>query len=218
MFFGIANCLNVVSNLPFLVVGLAGLIFVLRAAWHQQSVFVAGVEKWPYVFCFGGVALAAFGSGYFHLAPDGARLMWDRLPITLVFMSLLAATIVERISARTGVLLLLPLLLTGILSAVFWRWSVLQGAENVVPYAIVQYGSILAIAAMALTLPSRYTHGTDIWSVIGCYAAAKLAEVLDAPVYALGQVVSGHTLKHLIAACAAWWLLRMLKLRLRNSE
>ena len=32
-------------------------------------------------------------------------------------------------------------------------------------------------------------------------------------IYALGGIVSGHTLKHLLAAASVWWLLRMLQLR-----
>lgn len=212
-FFGIANFLNVVSNLPFLLVGGWGLYFLARARTRQPGAFADPLEKWPYTFCFLAIALVAAGSAYFHWVPNGASLMWDRLPMSIGFMALLAAVVVERISAKAGLRLLLPLLLAGAGSVIYWRLSALQGAENLLPYAAVQYGSIGAIVVIAAVFPSRYTRGSDIFGVVAIYAAAKVAEALDAQIYALGQVVSGHTLKHLIAAFAAYWLLRMLQLR-----
>ena len=212
-FFGISNFLNVVSNAPFLLVGAWGLYFLSRAETRQPGAFIDPMEKWPYVFCFLAVALVSAGSAYYHLVPDDGRLMWDRLPMSLGFMSVLSAVVVERISAKVGLRLLLPLLAIGAGSVVYWRWSVLQGTENLLPYAAVQYGSIAAILAIAALFPSRYTRGNDIIGVMVLYGAAKVTEVLDAQIYALGQVVSGHTLKHLIAAAATYWLLRMLQLR-----
>lgn len=211
-FFGIPNFLNVVSNAPFILVGAWGLYFLARESRYSGA-FTDPMEKWPYVFCFLAVALVSVGSAYYHLVPDNAGLMWDRLPMSLGFMSLLSAAVVERISARVGLRLLLPFLLLGAGSVIYWRWSVLQGAENLLPYAAVQYGSIAAILVIAMIFPSRYTRGADIFGVGAIYAAAKVTEVLDAEIYSLGQVVSGHTLKHLIAALAVWWLLRMLQLR-----
>src|ERR1043166_4013938 len=193
--FGIPNFLNVVSNLPFLVAGLAGLHFLARDR-AAAAAFEEPKEKLPYAVCFLGVALVSVGSSYYHLVPDGAHLMWDRLPMTLTFMALLAATVAERVSVKAGLRCLLPLLIAGVASVLYWRWSVLQGDENLLPYAAVQYGSIAVIIAMALLRRSRYTHGSDIFVVAAIYALAKAAEVLDGAIYALGHVVSGHTLKH----------------------
>jgi len=207
---GIPNFLNVVSNLAFLAVGAWGLHFLARAGRHA---FARPAEKWPYATCFFGVALTSIGSAYYHLAPDGARLVWDRLPMTFAFMSLLAAAVVDRISVSAGLRLLVPLLAIGAGSVAYWRWSVLHSSENLWPYALVQYGSIAAVITIAMLFPSRYTRGPDIYAATGIYAAAKAAEALDANFYALGQIVSGHTLKHLLAALAVYWLLRMLLLR-----
>jgi hypothetical protein len=200
----------VVSNLPFLFVGVWGLYVVSR---DRPGTFVHREEKWAYVVCFLAVALIAIGSTYYHLAPIDERLMWDRLPIGLGFMALLSAVIAERIGVKAGVRSLAPLLLAGAASVLYWRWSGLRGAENILPYAIVQYGAIVAIVAIAALYPSRYTRGADVLVAVAIYAIAKLAEMLDAQIYALGHVVSGHTLKHLLAALAVWWLLRMLQLR-----
>ena len=210
-FLGIANFLNVVSNAPLLV-GAWGIHFLVRDT-RQPGALSDPVERWPYVVCFLGVALASLGSTYYHLAPDGARLMWDRLPISVGFMGLLSAVVVERISLKAGLRLLAPLVLIGAGSVIYWRWSVLRGTEDILPYAAVQYGAIAAMLVIALLFPSRYTRGADLFGAIAIYAVAKVAEVLDAEIYALGEIVSGHTLKHLLAALAVWWLVRMLKLR-----
>ncbi len=208
-FFGIPSFWNVVSNLPLLLVGAWGIYVVARS---DERAFVDPLEKWPYGLCFGAVALAGIGSTWFHLAPDGDRLMWDRLPIALGFMALLAGVISERASVRAAMRALAPLLVAGAGSVLYWRWSMVHGAENIVPYAVVQYGALAAIVVLA-TLRSRYTQGADLFVVAAVYAAAKAVEVLDRPIYELGGLVSGHTLKHLLAAVAVGWLVRSLELR-----
>ena len=207
--FGIANFWNVVSNAPLLLVGAWGMYFLART----DGVVAEPAEKWAYHVCFLGVAFSGAGSTYYHLAPDADRLMWDRLPIALGFMALLSAVIAERVSVRAGRQALIPFLVAGVASVLYWRWSVLHGAEDILPYAVVQYGAIAAIVVLALRWRSRYTRGADVLVAMGIYTVAKITEVLDAQIYALGQYISGHTLKHLLAAVAVWWLLRMLQRR-----
>jgi hypothetical protein len=215
-FLGVPNFLNVVSNLPFLLIGACGLVFLARQRDHGGA-FAHPREKLPYAVFFLGVALTSAGSTYYHLAPDDARLVWDRLPMAFGFMSLLSALIVERISVSAGLRLVIPLLAIGAGSVAYWRWTMLHASENLLPYAVVQYGSIAAIVAIAILFRSRYTRGSDIYTVVALYAAAKAAEVLDSGIYALGGIVSGHTLKHLLAALAIYWLYRMLRLRRAGS-
>jgi hypothetical protein len=207
---GIPNFFDVVSNIPFFVVGAWGLHAV---ASDGGRTFRDPAEKWPYAWVFLAVAATAFGSAHYHLAPDDERLVWDRLPIALGFMALVAAVIADRVNPRAGGYLLWPLLIAGAASVLYWRRSALSGAEHVLPYAAVQYGALTAVVVISLLYRSRYTRGADVFSAIAFYCAAKVAEVLDAPIYALGGFVSGHTLKHLLAALAVWWLLRMLQLR-----
>ena len=206
---GIPNFWNVVSNLPLLLVGAWGLFVLAR----QDGAFEPREDAWAWRVCFLAVALSGVGSTYYHLAPDADRLMWDRLPIALGFMALLSAVIGERVSATAGLRSLVPLLIAGAASVLYWRWSALHGAEDILPYAMVQFGAMAAIAALALGRPSRYPRGSDVLVAIGIYAAAKVAEGLDAQIYALGRLISGHTLKHILAAVAVWWLARMLRLR-----
>jgi len=211
-FFGIPNFLDVASNLPFLLVGAWGLYFLARDARLPRA-FSDPAERWPYAACFLSVALTAPGSTYYHLAPDDARLMWDRLPISLGFMALVSAVLAERISLKAGLRLLVPLMLAGAGSVLYWRWSLLRGAEDILPYAAVQYGAMVAVLLAVLLFPARYTRGADLIVALAIYALAKVAEVLDRQIYALGEMVSGHTLKHVLAALAVGWLVRMLYLR-----
>jgi hypothetical protein len=210
-FLGIPNFWNVISNVPFLVVGVWGLAFLAAHATIGRP-FADPRERWPYVVCFAAVALTSFGSGYFHLDIDEAGLFWDRLPMAVGFMALLTTVIVERVDARLGLAMLVPLVLLGAASVFYWR-----STGNLLPYALVQYGSIAAILVLCAAFSSRYARGTDLVHVVAIYAAAKLAELLDARIYALGEILSGHTLKHLIAGLAAYWILRMLRLRAAGS-
>ena len=208
-FFGIENAAHTLSSAAFLVVGVLGLIFLWRerAAGGSRR-FVVPEEMRAYWALFAAVALTGLGSAYYHLAPDDARLVWDRLPMSFAFTALLAATVAERIRLTLGLQLLAPLLLLGGGSVVYWRWT-----GNLLPYAAVQFGSIAAILAIVILFHSRYTRGSDIFGVLAIYAAAKATEALDAQLYALGQIVSGHTFKHLLGAAAVCWLLQMLQLR-----
>ncbi|MBH0210122.1 MAG: alkaline phytoceramidase, partial [Nitrospira sp.] len=119
-FFGIPNCLNVLSNLPFAFVGLLGLVTVFRLKTGKAPLFGDPWERWPYAVLFAGIGLTTVGSAYYHLSPDNTRLVWDRLPMTFGFMGLLTAILTERVGLRTGRLLLGPLLLLGVGSVVYW--------------------------------------------------------------------------------------------------
>jgi hypothetical protein len=212
-FLGISNFDDVVSNVPFAIVGVWGLIFLLRLRTEEvPQHFVDRRERWPYLIIFAGMVLTAFGSSYYHLHPDNARLVWDRLPMTIVFMSFVAALIAERISLRAGLWLLPVLLLVGAGSVVQWYLSELHGAGDLRFYATVQAYSVLFLL-MALLLPPRYTFGWYLAVVAGFYGLAKVFETFDRPIFGLGHIISGHTLKHLAAGFAGYWILRMLQRR-----
>lgn len=204
--FGIENVLDVVSNIGFLLAGIAGLAVVLRPGTR----FEFASERWPYGIFFLAVLLTAVGSAYYHLAPDNERLFWDRLPIAIGLMSLIAAQVVDRVSVRAGLVLLVPAVLAGVVSTIYWIVTERAGAGNVVPYAVVQGYAVVILLVFALALPSRYTRGGDVYWVFAAYVIAKLMEHFDREVFALGTVVSGHTLKHVAAAAACFVVCRML--------
>jgi len=212
-FLGIPNFGNVVSNLPFAAIGLWGLAFLLRSNPNQVTGhFLDRREKWPYLFVFTGLFLTAFGSSYYHLDPNNARLVWDRLPMTITFMPMIAAVIVERISLRLGLWLLPILLSAGVGSVLQWYWSEMRHMGDLRFYAAVQAYAALVVL-LAILFPSRYTRANDIGLVVGFYVFAKVLEQLDKPIFAVLHLVSGHTLKHLAAAAAGYCILRMVQKR-----
>ena len=213
-YFGIPNFFDAASNMLFLFVGMAGLIFLLHPHGSPASrAFVEQSERWPYLILFLSVMAAGFSSAYYHWAPDNERLLWDRLPMATGFMALLVTLLVERIGPKIGLRLLPFLLLTGVGSVLHWYWSEQLGAGNLNFYIVVQFCSLLIILLLVTFFPPRYSRGTDIYMVIAWYGLAKLAELADQEIYALGQVISGHTAKHLLAALAVYWILRMLQKR-----
>jgi hypothetical protein len=206
---GIANFGNVVSNAAFFAVGAAG----LAATFGSRARFAAPSERWPYAVFFAGILLTAFGSAYYHLAPDNERLFWDRLPMTIAFMGFVSSQLVDRVSVKAGLALLAPLLVVGAASVIYWRVSERAGAGNVIPYLALQAYSVFLMLLLAYAMPSRYTRGADLYWVFAWYALSKLLETADAFIFGLGGFVSGHTLKHLAAAVSGIVVIRMLMRR-----
>jgi hypothetical protein len=207
-FFGIPNFLDVASNASFLIAGLLG----LYVAFRPGARFMSDGERWPYALFFVGVLLTAWGSSYYHLAPDNERLFWDRLPMTVAFMSLIAAQVSDRVSVRAGLQLLIPLLVIGAASVIHWWMTERVGSGNVVPYAILQGYCVVMLLLIAALFRSRYTHAAAIFAVFAAYVAAKVCESFDRTLFAATGFVSGHTLKHLAAGLAGlivcWMLWR----------
>jgi hypothetical protein len=189
---GIPNGANVLSNLAFVVAALVVALGLLRDASLSTATRVA-------LAVLGlGLALTAAGSAYYHAAPDDRSLFWDRLPMTITFAGIVGAALAQRVSARAGALATVALLVVGPASVLYWRAS-----ANLMPYIVLQGGTMLAILLVVLLTPTR-NDPVPWWWLIGWYAAAKVAEIFDAPIFDLtGGVVSGHTLKHLLAAVAA---------------
>jgi Ceramidase len=190
---GIPNFWNVVSNLPFIAVGAVG----LRQFHRDPAIFVV----------FLGAFLTGFGSSYYHWHPDDSTLFWDRLPMTLCFMAILAVVVEERVSARLGTVLLWPLLATGIFSMLLWR-----ATGDLRLYGWVQFFPALAIPLLLLLFPPRYTGTLYLVTAGALYALAKLFELLDHAVHSR-FILSGHTIKHLLGAAACFALLRYFQMR-----
>ena len=209
---GVPNFWNVISNLPFLAVGVAGFAYVAR---HPDATRSAILRR-AWLLLFAGMALTAFGSAYYHLAPGNRPLVWDRLPMTLGFAGLFAIVIGEFVSLRAAATLLLPMLVAGAAAVLYWDFTETRGFGDLRPYVVAQFLPVLLIPAILALYRGASDLGPAIWALIGCYAVAKLFEHFDAGIYAGLGVVSGHTLKHLAAALAPTVLL--LALRQRRQE
>lgn len=211
---GIPNFGDVSSNAPFALVGLWGLVVLFR---RGAAKFNNRRERWPYLVMSIGLILTAFGSAYYHLAPDNARLVWDRIPIMIVFIAVVTAVIVERVGIAVGLALFPFLEILGTASVLTWRSGELHGHGDLRFYAAVQVSAIL-ILLIALLLPASYTRGSDFTVVVGFYILAKIFETFDRQIFSFLHIVSGHTLKHLAAAAAGYWIVRMLQRRDRISR
>jgi Ceramidase len=198
---GVPNLFDVGSSFAFLIVGALG---IALCAGQRRPPRAA---SWMVFFI--GTALTGFGSAYYHWAPNDDALVWDRLPMALAFMALLVALVVEHVGEGLERFLLAPALAVGVMSVIWWQWS-----GDLRPYLWVQFAPLLCISFVLAMFPARYTHRRFILYAIGLYALAKAAEIADKDIFTLtAHVVSGHTLKHLLAACAIFALLVMLRRR-----
>lgn len=208
-FLGVPNFANVVSNAGFLAVGWLGLRFLHGPG---RLGFLEERGRWPYLAFFAGAVLTGLGSAYYHWAPTDDTLAWDRAAMTLVFSALMSAALADRSDSKAVLPAFLLIALPGAGTVAYWRASAALGAENVLPYLAFQTAACAAVLGLN-ALPSRYTRRGDLYGAFLLYAAALAAEWHDQGIFALGLGVSGHTLKHLLAAAAMYWVLRMLMRR-----
>jgi hypothetical protein len=201
---GIPNFLNVVSNFPFLIFGLYGLS-LLKKTNARKSI------KVMYAILFSGILLTGLGSAYYHYSPNNNSLVYDRIPMTIVFMAFLSVTVAELVDIKLGAFLLLPLLLLGITSVLWWHHSELAGEGDLRFYAFIQFYPMILIPLIILLFPSpgrnrvlRLLGWVFIWYII-----AKIAEYFDKEIYSITGFISGHSLKHIAAAIATWYIVKM---------
>jgi len=184
------------SNLPFVFVGIIGLYLCLvkRPVQLSAEVILA------YVTLFAGLLLTGFGSGYYHLAPDNQRLVWDRLPMTLVMAGFFSVVLLDRVTTAAAAWCLPLLSLLGIGSVLQWWWSESRGHGDLRWYLLFQTLVILVGTLLLVLFRPVKAEGTRAFVIaVAANIAAKLFEMLDKPIYQLGGIVSGHTLKHLSA-------------------
>lgn len=214
-FIGIPNFLDATSSILFLGASIYGLKLLFDSRdGSERAHFDAESETIAYTVFFLASGLTCFGSIYYHLTPDNFSLVWDRLPMTIMFGSILAIVISERINRKAG-LLLLPFLITlGLFSIWYWYQSELVGAGDLRIYLMVQFTPIILILYMLFFMPSRYSHGGRFGWILLLYALAKAAEFFDQQIFDMLQWISGHTIKHILAAMAVFALAEMLRCRI----
>ncbi|MPY23854.1 ceramidase [Shewanella psychropiezotolerans] len=201
----IPNFLDLISNVPFLVIGLLG--FSLCNGIENR----ASHKEWRIFFI--GVGLVSLGSAYYHFEPTNQSLLWDRLPMTLGFMGLFSALMKEYLGKKIGSLVFIPSILLGLVSVFYWYL-----VDDLRLYYWIQLLPILTLPTVMLLFNSdslqQKSHQRYLLIALGCYLLAKLTEYFDGAIYLSSlELVSGHTLKHLLAAAACYSILVMLKKR-----
>ena len=190
--FNIPNFWNVISNVPFLIIGFIGI--------YKTSALLD--TKIQYILFFLGISLVSIGSGYYHLNPNNNTLVWDRLPMTIAFMSLFSIIISEFIDLKIGLKLLVPALLIGLLSVVYWIVF-----NDLKIYILVQFFPILAILVILIFFKSKYNLIIGYWLLLLAYIIAKLFEHFDYQTQNALKILSGHTLKHIVISIGIFSLL-----------
>jgi len=208
-YFKIPNTINVVSNLLFALVGLYGLICL---CFRRSLVLIDSIFP-LYVTFFAALVIIAPGSAYYHWMPDNQSLVWDRLPITVAFMSFFSIILAERTSLKFSKLIFLPLLVVGVMSIVYWHYSESIGAGDLRPYGLVQFLPMLLIPLILLMFKAKFTLDSRLWWFLGCYLIAKVFEAFDDQIFDFLDLISGHSLKHLLASFGCLIYLRYLQNR-----
>lgn len=203
----IPNFFNVVSNAGFILVSVLG-FFSLGKQWRSHHLSLR--EAVVFATLFLGVFLIGIGSSYYHWAPDNDRLVWDRIPMTLVFMSLLSLTLMERVSQRLGFWLLIPFVAFGIGSVLYWHHTELAGQGDIRWYGLAQFYSIFLIMLTLIFFRRSYPSVQIYLWMFGFYVLAKMTEHFDWAIYQATGFISGHTLKHIFAAISVYFLVIIL--------
>lgn len=194
--FGLPCTMDVVSNLPFALLGGWGL-YRLHISQASQP---CGVQRPLASLFFAGLVVTALCSTRYHIQPDDLGLAVDRLGMVSAFAGLLGLGVADRISARAGWWTAATVLALGPVAVYVWATS-----SNLLPWSVLQGAGMLLVLCLALRKPLIGTWGIPLVAVIAWYALAKLLELGDHQIFSLTRGwVSGHTLKHLAAAMAAW--------------
>lgn len=200
-FFGIPNFFDVNSNLLFFIVGIIGSLFAFRNVKREA--------RYSWITLFAGVSLVSFGSGYYHWNPDDAALVWDRLPMMIGFMGLFSALLTEFLNPKIEKFLLLPAVVIGLMSVLYWHYT-----DDLRFYFWLQVVTFGALTALLFLYKARYTLSRYLLYAFGLFILSKLTEVYDRELYSVtNNLLSGHTLKHILAALSVFYLYLMLKRR-----
>ena len=196
----IPNFWNVMSNAPFVLVGILGLLKMRALEPIEASASFRGL--------FAGTLLMGLGSAFYHLAPDNETLAVDRLAMTIVFMSLFSVVVIELVSARLGKALLIPLLVAGVISVLYWIATEHVGRGDLRAYGVVQFLPMLIIPSILLGFRRPHTSSFPYWILLLAYTVAKVLEFWDTSVYNVLGEISGHSLKHIVSAIGLYALVR----------
>lgn len=213
LIWGVPHFCDVTSNLGFALAAFWGWMRIAPNREHPELCHgYAG-----YRLFLAGLFLTALGSTWYHLAPDNARLVWDRLPIALACAGLLAGVLGD-VRGRNGRDLTTWLALAAIASVAWWYFTDLAGAGDLRPYLLLQALPILLIPLWQWIYKAPAADRLAFGGALAIYIVAKLTELNDHAIAALLGPLTGHTLKHLLATGAATLIVGRLVFRVRAQR
>lgn len=206
----IPNFWNVISNFPFCVTGAVGILVISKSS-------LRGWHKWNWIILFVGVFLTGIGSSWYHLDPTNDSLVWDRLPMVVIFMPFFTICLHYYFGdkwLKPGLLILLP---TGLFSVIYWAYTETIGTGDLRLYALVQFFPMVALTVLLVIKKTASGFRKLLLLVMLSYISAKFCEHFDT---IIDDVIgfSGHSLKHLFAALATWFMVRIAILNTANDE
>ena len=200
----VPNFFDVISSITFSYVGFSGLV---QRKKSDPNIL------WPLFFI--GIFFIGPGSMYFHLNPNETTVIFDRLPMGVAFVSLFFAILIDTFNFSKGLKsLFIFSVLLGLGSTIHWVVT-----RDLRFYIWVQLTPILTailvpILFRVISLKLRY-----LIYAAALYIIAKITEVYDQQIYSVtGELLSGHTLKHLLAALAIYQLVLAYKGRTENGS
>lgn len=201
--FIIPNFGDVVSNIVILIGGLSGALLLHR---KENGEIDDSIRNWQLEIClpifFYSTIAISFGSSYYHWNPNNKTLIWDRLPMTLAFVSIFCYMLEDYVfpNEGIGVSLLSPLLVLGIVSVMYWNYT-----DDLRLYALVQFFPLFVMAFLLIFCqPCRYGGAVQQAFALSLYALAKISEDKDYQIWALTKkTISGHSVKHILAGLAS---------------
>ncbi len=191
---GVPHGADVLSNIGFALVAVWGLLRL----WQMD-----GPGRHGYRLFLVALLMTAAGSALYHLAPGDARLVWDRIPIALACAGLMAAVRAECLHKRSSLAGSVLLGVLAALSVLWWYVSGPDGTGDLRPYLLIQGLPLLLIPLW------QWVHGAPrrdrraFGLALALYVLAKWAELNDQALLDALGVISGHTIKHLLATAAA---------------
>jgi hypothetical protein len=208
MLFGIPNFWNVVSNLPFFFIGCYGLRDTAKYWSMRPSLTIRSLSLVLNI----GILATSFGSAYYHWSPNNDTLVWDRLPMTLMFMALFSLIVFDFCGEKVGNRTFWIALLLGIFSVWYWDWTEQHGTGDLRLYVLVQFFPLITLPFLFAFYPKMVSYGRLILGTGVFYILAKFCEHFDTAVFDCTlHTWSGHTIKHLLASIALLFVLKLLK-------
>lgn len=195
-FFGIHRFLDTFSNIGFLWIGI---LFVKEMLLQDE-------KDSNLIWVTIGTILVCFGSGYYHLMPEDSRLLWDRLPISIVFAGVLSYSLHVNNLVKDSWKKSFDIgyLVFSMFSVLVWYIGSLQNQNWLAPYVFIQFGGMILLIYIAFTGKNK-DFNQKIFYVLAWYVLAKLCERFDDSIFqTTQQIVSGHTLKHIFSAIALY--------------
>jgi hypothetical protein len=200
-YFGVPHFMDVVSNIFFVIIGFMGLRMAARA--YRKTTMV----NFLMVFIlFTGVFFTGLGSAFYHFEPNNFTLIFDRLPMTLVFTAFFSSIIYDYVGRRIGAISFYSLFLIGIHSIFYWYYTELNGVGDLRLYAFIQFFPVVAVPLILIFYKNNQLYTKQLMLVFFAYALSKLFEYYDAQIFSILKVISGHTIKHLFSALAIYFI------------